>query len=184
MKSKTFIDVSDGSTYHFLQAVVEKSIIPENLSYGSSVVLTGKLCLSPSGKQLEVQTEHIEVIGNCEVTDGYPFLPRVKYRTEEQREFLHFRPRMRTFSAALRIRDRASYCIHQFFQQKKFVNIHTPILTSNDCEGAGEIFKVIPQSKTLSQSMKKENLSEDEAFFDTTVFLTVSGQLHLEAMAR
>lgn len=184
MKMRTFLDVGDGSTFHFLQAVIDGDRVPENASYGSSVILSGKLTVAPNGKQLEIQTEDIKVIGSCDLNAGYPFMPRTKYLPQEQREFLHFRPRMRTSGSVLRVRSRALHCIHEFFQREEFVNIHTPLLTSNNCEGAGEIFKAIPESQNLIQEMKKGNVTDDEAFFDTTAFLTVSGQLHLEVMSR
>ncbi|KAK0071140.1 hypothetical protein PV325_013462, partial [Microctonus aethiopoides] len=81
------------------------------------------------------------------------------------------------------LRDIASSAIGEYMKSHGFINIHTPILTSNDCEGAGEVFIVKPESSVVMKEMKKENQSEDEAYFNAKTYLTVSGQLHLEAMA-
>lgn len=184
MKSTVFLDFSDGSTYQFLQVVVRKRNLPATLKYGCTVEICGKLALAPSG-QIELHSENITVVGSHESLDGYPFSEGVKYLPEEQRPYLHFRPRTRSCASMMRIRSEVTHCIHEFFRQEKFVNIHTPLLSSNDCEGAGEIFKVVPESDALIERMKRhESMKDDEAFFDTTTFLIVSGQLHLEVMAR
>lgn len=183
MKKTIFFDVSDGSTFRNIQVVAEKNANSAKIDYGSSVEISGKLTKAPSG-QLEIQSNDIKIIGSCDVTQGYPFVPRTKYEPQELREYLHFRPRTTSFSSMLRIRDRTSQYIHDFFHEEKFTGIHTPVLTSNDCEGAGEIFTVLPESKEIIKEMQKENKTETEAFFDSKAFLTVSGQFHLEVMAR
>ena len=183
MKTTVFLDLGDGSTFEFLQVVVRKRNLPSTLKYGSAVEISGKLSIAPSG-QIELQSENINVIGSHDSLEGYPFTESVKYLPEEQRPYLHFRPRTRLGGSLLRIRSHITHCVHEFFHREKFVNIHTPILTSNDCEGAGEIFKAVPESQILINDMKKERLNDDAAFFDTKAFLTVSGQLHLEVMAR
>lgn len=184
MKTTVFLDLGDGSTYHFLQVVVRKRNLPAMVKYNTAVEISGKLALAPTG-QIELQSENINVIDSHDSLSGYPFAEGVKYLPEEQRPYLQFRPRTRTGASLLRIRSQITHCMHEFFHREKFVNIHTPVLTSNDCEGAGEIFKVIPESKALIDDMRKhESMSDDEAFFDTTAFLSVSGQLHLEVMAR
>lgn len=147
---------------------------------GASVVVNGYLGSTPQG-QPELSAENIEICGPCVVTDGYPFLPRKQYPPEYIRQFLHLRPRTNKFSALLRIRSQATSAIHQHFMSEGYVNIHTPILTSNDCEGAGEIFKVLPENKKLLQNMRKADKNDDEAYFNCKSYLTVSGQLHLEA---
>lgn len=183
MKNFIFFDVSDGSSCRILQVVAEKNDANKHLEYGSSVEVSGKVVNAPSG-QLELKSDHIKVIGSCDVTDGYPFLPRTKYEPQEVREHLHFRPRTSSFGSMLRLRNRTSQFVHDFFNECKFTNIHVPVLTSNDCEGAGEIFTVIPESTDVINEMRKEDKTDIEAFFDTKTFLTVSGQFHLEVMAR
>lgn len=117
------------------------------------------------------------------MTDGYPFLPRKAYDSEYVRQYLHLRGRTNKFAALLRLRSATTLAIHQYFNSEGYVNIHTPILTSNDSEGAGEIFTVQPENKNLLKEMVKDKQALEEAYFDGKAFLTVSGQLHLEAMA-
>jgi len=88
------------------------------------------------------------------------------------------------FGALLRVRDVASQVIHEYLHSKGYIHVHTPVLTSNDCEGAGEVFQVKPDSENLIKEMAKDGLSLDEAYFDSKTYLTVSGQLHLEAVVR
>ncbi|KAL0115352.1 hypothetical protein PUN28_010708 [Cardiocondyla obscurior] len=184
MKDNVFVDISDGSTCEMLQIVMPKTIKPDNLRYGSSISVEGELASTPNGKA-ELRATEVHVIGDCNVSeDGYPFAPRKKYDPDYIRQYLHLRPRTRGFSSLLRLRDLATSVIIDHLRDRGFISVHTPILTSNDCEGAGEVFVVRPQSKEILKSMQKEDQSEDEVYFDTPSFLTVSGQLHLEAVAR
>ncbi|XP_011305448.1 probable asparagine--tRNA ligase, mitochondrial [Fopius arisanus] len=182
MKDNIFLDINDGSTSQHLQIVLNRDLKPENLCYGSSVSVIGEISSAPNGRA-EVRAENIEVLGSCDL-DSYPFLPRKQYTQEYIREHLHLRPRTRQFSSVLRLRDLATSAVGEHMRKRGFVNIHTPILTSNDCEGAGEIFTVMPNSNALIESMKKEDNSREETYFNTKTFLTVSGQLHLEILAR
>lgn len=184
MKDYVFVDISDGSTCEMLQIVIPKAIKPEDLRYGSSVRIEGDLVAGLNGKT-ELRATEVCVIGACNVMkDEYPFLPRKKYDPDYIRQYLHLRPRTRGFASLLRLRDLATRAINDYLHDRGFINVHTPILTSNDCEGAGETFVVSPQSKEILESMKKEGQLVDESYFDTTAFLTVSGQLHLEVVAR
>ena len=146
------------------------------------MTVTGHLKVTQKN-QLELSAEVVEVLGKCVVTEGYPFAPRKHYETDYVRQYLHFRPRTNMFSSLLRIRDKATFEIHSHLHDEGYLNIHTPVLTSNDCEGAGELFKVHPMDEHVTKSMMREGLSRDEAYFDKNVFLTVSGQLHLETAA-
>lgn len=184
MKENIFVDVSDGSTCKMLQIVIPKSAKVANLSYGSSISAEGELFLAPDGR-IEMHAVNIHVIGMCNVQeDQYPFVPRKKYEQEYIRQYLHLRPRTRNFGSLLRLRDLATTVIGDHLRNRGFISVHTPILTSNDCEGAGEVFSVKPHSEEILKSMKKEGQSKDEIYFDTTTYLTVSGQLHLETVAR
>ena len=183
MKDTIFVDVNDGSTSELLQVVVKKCDQPENLTYGSSVAAMGELTLAPNGK-MELRASEIKVIGQCVVTDGYPFYPRKKYSNEYMREFLHFRPRTKTFASILRLRDIATSVMNEHLRSRGFISVNTPLITSNDCEGAGEVFTVKPDSQEILESMKKEGESPQHAYFNTKAYLTVSGQLQLEALAR
>lgn len=117
----------------------------------------------------------------CEI-DEFPFLARKTYPPDYIREHLHLRPRVSGFSSMLRVRHHAATSFHNYFNRSGYIQIHTPILTSNDCEGGGEIFTVKPNSAALLKQMTKENIPLEDSFFDRKVFLSVSGQLHLEAM--
>lgn len=183
MKSRTFIDLNDGSTFKLLQVVIPNDSLPEKLNNGCSVEATGMLKMHKNG-QIELHPESIRVLGGCNNSDGFPFSTKVKYDQDELREYLHFRLRKSDFASGLRVRSTANYCIHNYFQNEHYINVSAPILTSNDCEGAGEIFQVVPKDESLIEEMKRENKTEKEAFFDRNVYLTVSSQLHLETAAR
>lgn len=184
MKEIVFIDLSDGSTGQFLQVAVDKSKhTTTDLTYGSSISVKGELSVAPNGR-MELRADDINLIGKCVVTEGYPFYPRKVYSSEYVREFLHFRPQTKSFASTLRLRDIATSVINDQLRNRGYININTPIITSNDCEGAGEVFVVRPDSQEILKSMKKEGVSEECSYFNTKAYLTVSGQFHLEAAAR
>ncbi|CAG4960533.1 unnamed protein product [Colias eurytheme] len=182
-KEHIFADVNDGSCAKKLQIVIPKNLKTDDLTYGSAVHITGKLDTSPRG-QLELRAEHIKVYGKCVVLDGYPFNPRTAHPPEYVRQFLHLRSRTNYISAMLRVRHSVTKHIHDFFCSRNYLNVNTPILTSNDCEGAGETFKVLPDSADTIKAMMQEGRTPDTVYFGTKSFLTVSGQLHLEAVCR
>lgn len=182
-KELIFADVNDGSCAKKIQVVIPKNLKSDALNYGSSVHITGKLSKSPRG-QLELVAEDVNVLGNCVVLDGYPFNPRTTHPPEYTRQYLHLRSRTNSMSAMLRIRSAVTKHIHDYFMCKHFTNINTPILTSNDCEGAGECFKVQPDSEATIKAMMQEGKDRDSVYFNSKTFLTVSGQLHLEAICR
>lgn len=175
-----FFDVSDGLSSKKLQVTIPAINKPENLNAGASVIVRGCLGKTPNG-QPELNADEIEICGPCPLTEGYPFLPRKKYSAEYIRQYLHLRPKTNKFASLLRVRNQAAFALHEQFASEGYINIHTPIITSNDCEGAGEIFKILPENKGILDNMKKANKTDDEAYFDCKAYLTVSGQLHLEA---
>ncbi|CAK9804593.1 Probable asparagine--tRNA ligase, mitochondrial [Anthophora quadrimaculata] len=183
MKHSIFVDLMDGSTSKVLQIVVPRSIKPDRLTFGSSITAEGKLFKTPDNK-VELHASNITLVGECDVMDGYPFAPRKYYSEDYIRQYLHLRPRTRTFGSLLRLRDTASAAIEKYLRSKGFINVHTPILTSNDSEGLSELFLVKPECGNLIKQMRKTDASEEEAYFDNKAFLTVSGQLHLESIAR
>ncbi|XP_043289399.1 probable asparagine--tRNA ligase, mitochondrial isoform X2 [Venturia canescens] len=183
MKENIFLDVDDGSSSQFLQIVMKKEDKPEDLSFGSSVSIEGELTFAPNGRP-ELHAEKIQLLGKCILDEGYPFAPRIKYSIDYVRQYLHLRARTRFFSSVMRLRDLAATSLGEHMKSRNFINVHTPILTSNDCEGAGEVFNVRPESIGLLKTMRKENTNLEDAYFNGKVFLTVSAQLHLEAMAR
>ncbi|XP_014934356.1 probable asparagine--tRNA ligase, mitochondrial isoform X1 [Acinonyx jubatus] len=173
-KEVLFLHVNDGSSLESLQVVADSSFDSRELAFGSSVEVQGQLVKSPSKKQnVELKAEKIEIVGNCDAK-AFPLKYKERHPLEYLRQYPHLRCRTNALGSILRIRSEATAAIHSFFKDSGFVHIHTPIITSNDCEGAGELFQVEPSSKI---KVPEEN------FFNVPAFLTVSGQLHLEVMS-
>lgn len=162
-----------------MQVILPSNLFKEKFSPGASVSVSGTLGTSPTG-QVELCASDIVLYGQCIISDGYPLSPKKHYNPEYIRQYLHFRPRTQKFSSLLRVRSAAVSAIHEHYRNENYIQIHTPTITSNDCEGAGEVFKIIPDSNGLLKSMIKDGISLDESFFGKKAFLSVSGQLHLE----
>lgn len=183
-KSFGFLVVSDGTYFEPLQIVYHDSM--ENfdkiakLGVGAAVVVTGKLIATPDAKQpFEIQADSVSVEGDT--TSDYP-LQKKRHTLEYLRTMTHLRPRTNTFQAVFRVRSLIAYAIHQFFQERGFVYVHTPLITGSDCEGAGEMFQVT----TLDlENVPKTNGAVDfsQDFFGKKTSLTVSGQLNGETYA-
>jgi len=176
-KGFSFISINDGSCLANIQAVVDEGIPGyENIqdaTTGASIIVTGELIESPGkGQSWEIKANKIVVTGLSD--EGYP-LQKKGHTPEFLRQIAHLRPRSNLFGCVFRTRSRLAYAIHNFFQEKGFVYIHTPIITASDCEGAGEMFKVT----TLDGDEK----AAENDFFGKPTFLTVSGQLEVEAFA-
>ena len=186
MKAYGFIDLNDGSSFKGVQIVLEegklsnfKDIVRQNV--GAALTVTGTLKVTDGAKQpFEISAEEILVEG--ESTPEYP-LQKKRHSPEFLRTIAHLRPRTNLFSAVFRIRSVTSHAIHCFFQERGFVNVHTPIITCSDAEGAGEMFHVTTMD--LSDMPKNPDGSIDftEDFFGKKAGLTVSGQLNAEAYA-
>ncbi|XP_053526777.1 probable asparagine--tRNA ligase, mitochondrial isoform X3 [Artibeus jamaicensis] len=173
-KEVLFLHVNDGSSLENLQVVADSNFDNRELAFGSAVEVHGKLVKSPAKRQnVELKAEKLEVVGSCDPKD-FPFKYKERPPLEYLRQFPHLRCRTNALGSILRVRSEATAAIHSFFKDNGFVHIHTPIITSNDCEGAGELFQVEPSSKI---KVPEEN------FFNVPAFLTVSGQLHLEVMS-
>jgi asparaginyl-tRNA synthetase len=185
-KNVSFITVNDGSTINNLQVVVDHSVIKEEdvqfAHSGASISITGELIKSPgSGQNVELNAKQIEILGKAD-PDEYPLQPK-KHSLEFLREKAHLRFRTSTFSAITRVRHALIFAIHKFFNDKGFVNIHTPIITGSDAEGAGQMFRVTvlnPKNPPLNED-GSVNFKED--FFGKETNLTVSGQLEAELAA-
>lgn len=175
-KSVTFLNVTDGSCLSPIQVVLtSEEHLKTNVSYGCSVEIRGQLTYSPEKKQnVELLCESMNILQPCDA-ELYPFKNRKQHPMEYIRQFPHLRTRHESTAALLRIRSRVANSLHSYFQKLGFTQIHTPIITSNDCEGAGELFRVVSQ-----EQMEDRN---SEEFFSCPTFLTVSSQLHLEACA-
>ncbi|MBE5758178.1 MAG: asparagine--tRNA ligase [Clostridiales bacterium] len=180
LKNFCFIDLNDGTSFKGAQIVFnsDKDGYSEvaKLNAGSSIICTGKIVLTPNSKQpFEMQCNSIQI--ECKTDETYP-LQKKGHSFEFLREQAYLRPRSNLFNAVFRVRSEASFALHQFFNNEGFVYLQAPILTSSDCEGAGELFKVSTQD---IYSGKKLN-PEDE-LFGKSVFLSPSCQLEGEAFA-
>nr|XP_041571052.1 probable asparagine--tRNA ligase, mitochondrial isoform X3 [Taeniopygia guttata] len=141
-KEVLFLHINDGSSLESLQVVADPSLETRDLTFGSAVEVQGKLVKSPHRMQnMELQAETIHVVGPCDIW-SFPLKMKERHPLEYVRQFPHLRCRNNTLGALLRIRSEATAGIHSFFQDNGYVHIHTPIITSNDCEGAGELFQI------------------------------------------
>ncbi|WP_071440564.1 asparagine--tRNA ligase [Traorella massiliensis] len=170
-----FIELNDGTYFRNAQLVYQTTLknFEEVRHYrtGTALTITGKFILTPEGKQpFEIQVTESILEGDCD--EDYP-LQKKRHSFEYLREIPHIRPRANTYYAVFRLRSVLSMAIHEFFQDQGFVYVHTPIITGNDGEGAGEMFKATVRSDD----------KYDEDFFGKEAYLTVTGQLHVEAFA-
>ncbi len=186
MKTFGFIELNDGSCFKNLQVVMEagslanyKEIAAQNV--GAALIVTGTVVLTPEAKQpLELKAASIEVEGTS--TPDYP-LQKKRHSVEFLRTIQHLRPRTNLFSAVFRVRSVAAYAIHQFFQERGFVYVHTPIITASDCEGAGEMFQVTTLDLQNLPQNEDGTVDFSQDFFGKPANLTVSGQLNAENFA-
>ncbi|XP_026302773.1 probable asparagine--tRNA ligase, mitochondrial isoform X2 [Piliocolobus tephrosceles] len=162
-KEVLFLHVNDGSSLESLQIVADSSLDSRELTFGSSVEIQGQLIKSPSKRQnVELKAEKIKVIGNCDAK-AFPIKYKERHPLEYLRQYPHFRCRTNVLGSILRIRSEAMAAIHSFFKDSGFVHIHTPIITSNDAEGAGELFQleVIEELFKATAMMVLSNCPED-----------------------
>jgi asparaginyl-tRNA synthetase len=183
-KSAVFLEVNDGSRMGNMQCVFDEAATVAAASElaragtGASVSVEGTLVASPaSGQKLEVKVSSLSVIGEAP-PESYP-LQKKAHSLEFLREISHLRPRTNTFGAVARVRNRMAFAVHQFFQERGFDYVHTPIVTTSDAEGAGEMFQVTTLDlERIAKSGGPVDYSKD--FFGKAASLTVSGQLNVE----
>ena len=186
MKNFGFVELNDGSCFRNLQVVMEagalenyKDIAAQNV--GAALIVTGTVVLTPDAKQpLELKASAIQVEGTS--TPDYP-LQKKRHSVEFLRTIQHLRPRTNLFSAAFRVRSAAAFAIHEFFQSRGFVYVHTPIITASDCEGAGEMFRVTTLDPENPPRTEDGKIDFSQDFFGKPANLTVSGQLNAENFA-
>ena len=185
-KSVSFIMLNDGTCFNDLQIII--NIHPDieshlrQINTGASIEVRGKLIQSEgSGQKVELIAEKIDLIGAAD-PDDYPIQPK-KHNLEFLRKNAHLRFRTKTFSSVFRIRHGLSFAIHQFFNDLNFYYVNTPIITSSDAEGAGEMFKVTTLDMSRVPLDNKGNVNYHEDFFSQEANLTVSGQLEAELAA-
>lgn len=185
-KAFAFLEINDGSCLRNLQVIIDEKVsgyadLLARLSTGASVKVEGRLVPSQGGKQaVEVQAQRVVIYGTADHAH-YP-LQKKRHSLEFLREIAHLRPRTNTISAVTRVRSVLSLAIHRFFQDRGFQYIHTPIITTSDCEGAGQLFQVttLPLEKVPQQAGQPDYQQD---FFGKKATLTVSGQLGGEAYA-
>jgi asparaginyl-tRNA synthetase len=185
-KGITFIELNDGSRFKSMQLVVESGTVPDEtlcgVTTGSSIAASGVLVESPAaGQPVELKVAELSVYGTADPA-GYP-LQKKGHSFEFLREIAHLRVRSNTFGAAFRLRNALCHAIHTFFQERDFIYVQTPIISTSDCEGAGSMFGVT--SLNLRDVPRSADGGVDWAqdFFGRPAYLTVSGQLEAESFA-
>src|SRR5512133_1789049 len=177
-KGFSFLELNDGSCLANLQVVVDAGTpgaehLPQ-LNTGASTAVEGKLVPSPAqGQKWEMRATRVRLLGTADA--AYP-LQKKGHTAEFLRTIAHLRPRSNLYGAVFRVRSKLAFAVHQFFQERDFVYVHTPIITASDCEGAGEMFRV-----TTLKGKPDEKPEAD--FFGKPTYLTVSGQLEGETFA-
>ena len=178
-----FIDFNDGTFFKSVQVVYDDKLKDfeeiQKLRIGSAIEVVGKVIESPAkGQAFEVQVVSIKLLGDC--PENYPIQPK-RHTREFLREQAYLRPRTNLFNAVFRVRSVAAYAIHKYFQDRKYVYFHAPLITASDCEGAGEMFQVT--TLDLDRVAKGGKVDYSKDFFGKPAALTVSGQLQAETFA-
>ena len=185
-RSNRFVALNDGSTIKNIQCVIDFENTDENLlrriTTGACISINGILVKSQGkGQTVEIQVENFEILGDSN-PEEYPIQPK-KHSLEFLRENAHLRVRTNTFSAIMRISSKLSFAIHQYFQNNGFYNVHTPMITGSDAEGAGEMFRVTTLDAKNPPLTEDNKVDYSQDFFGKETNLTVSGQLEAEAYA-
>jgi asparaginyl-tRNA synthetase len=187
LKGFSFIEVNDGSSLANLQVVLNSDLLDykellKHISTGASVEVSGVLVASQGkGQRIELNATAAQVYGEAD-PETYP-LQKKRHSFEFLRTIGHLRSRTNTLGAVFRVRNACSQAIHQFYQERGFLWVHTPMITANDCEGAGELFTVTNLDLKDVPKTDKSEVDFSQDFFGRRAFLTVSGQLQAEAMA-
>ncbi len=185
-RANRFIALNDGSTINNIQCVVDFEKMDESLlkriTTGSAIHIKGELVESlGKGQNVEITVKYLDILGDSD-PEGYPIQPK-KHSFEFLRENAHLRTRTNTFSAVMRLRSTLSFAIHKYFTDNGFYNMHTPIITGSDAEGAGEMFRVSSLDPENFPKTKDGKIDFSQDFFGKETNLTVSGQLEAETYA-
>ncbi len=180
-----FIVLNDGTFFNPVQVVYHDTMSNfqeiSKTNVGAALIVRGTLLLTPEAKQpFEIQAEEVTVEGSS--TGDYP-LQKKRHTLEYLRTMTHLRPRTNTFQAVFRVRSLIAYAIHQFFQERDFVYVHTPLITGSDCEGAGEMFQVTTLDLNNVPKTEDGKVDYSKDFYGKPTNLTVSGQLNAETFA-
>ncbi|MDQ3118383.1 MAG: asparagine--tRNA ligase, partial [Verrucomicrobiota bacterium] len=184
-KAFSFLELNDGSSLRNLQVIANDSLVNygdvQRLMTGASIAVRGRLVASQGkGQSWEVIADEVTMVGASD--DTYP-LQKKGHTPEFLREIAHLRPRSNLFGSVFRVRSRLAFAIHQFFQERGFIYVHTPIITGSDCEGAGELFRITTIDVRNPPRTGNGEIDYAQDFFARSTFLTVSGQLEAEAFA-
>ena len=183
-KDFSFIELNDGSSLRNLQ-IIARNVLRnyadvQRLTTGASIIVSGALVASQGkGQKWELVADKIDIVGGSD--ESYP-LQKKGHTPEFLREIAHLRPRSNLFGCVFRVRSRLAFAIHQFFQERGFIYVHTPVITGSDCEGAGELFRV-STIDIKNPPRKNGEIDYAQDFFARQTYLTVSGQLEAEALA-
>jgi asparaginyl-tRNA synthetase len=185
-RNNQFIALNDGSTINNIQCVVDFENTPEEtlkrITTGAAISVTGALVESQgAGQKYEIQVSKLEILGDSDA-EKFPMQPK-KHSLEFLRENAHLRVRTNAFGAIMRVRSVLSFAVHQYFQERGFVYVNTPIITGSDAEGAGEMFRVTALPFDGTPRTEEGNVNFKEDFFGKETNLTVSGQLEAETFA-
>jgi asparaginyl-tRNA synthetase len=186
-KGFAFLEVNDGSSLAGLQTLLSQDLpnyeaLLKQLNTGASVAISGHLVASPAkGQRIELRAESLTLFGEAD-PETYP-LQKKRHSFEFLRTISHLRPRTNTLGAVFRVRNACSTAIHQFFQERDFLWVHTPVITASDCEGAGEMFAVTTLNLQNVPQTRDKAIDYSQDFFGRPAYLTVSGQLEAEIMA-
>jgi asparaginyl-tRNA synthetase len=187
LKEFSFVEVNDGSSLANLQIILDANLpdyqsLIAKLNTGASLEVSGNLVPSPAkGQRIELKADAVTVFGEAN-PETYP-LQKKRHSFEFLRTIGHLRSRTNSLGAVMRVRNACATAIHQFFQEKGFLWVHTPIITASDCEGAGELFTVTNFNLNQLPLTEKKTVDFEQDFFGKQAYLTVSGQLEAEIMA-
>ena len=187
LKEFSFVEVNDGSSLANLQVILDAKLpdyqsFISKLNTGASLEVSGNLVPSPAkGQRIELKADAVTVFGEAN-PETYP-LQKKRHSFEFLRTIGHLRSRTNSLGAVMRVRNACATAIHQFFQEKGFLWVHTPIITASDCEGAGELFTVTNLNLNQLPLTEKKTVDFEKDFFGKQAYLTVSGQLEAEIMA-
>ena len=179
-----FIDFNDGTTFQNLQVVYDNKLANfddiTKLHIGSAITVTGKVIKSPKeGQEIELQTISVKLEGDC--SEDFPIQPK-RHTREFLREQAYLRPRTNLFGAVFRVRSVAAMAIHEYFQNRGYIYVHTPLITTTDCEGSDQMFKITTLDlNNLPMTDGHVDMSKD--LFGKKAYVTGTGQLHGEAYA-
>jgi asparaginyl-tRNA synthetase len=186
-RNSQFISINDGSTIHTIQAVIELNSLDDatlrRITTGACVSATGALIPSlGKGQTLEIKVKTLDILGDCD-PEKYPLQLKNRPSLEYLREIAYLRSRTNTFGAVMRVRHAMAFAVHQFFNDRGFFYIHTPIITGSDAEGAGAMFRVTTLDPNNPSRDEHGRINHKEDFFGKETNLTVSGQLEVETYA-